>query len=189
MTTLVGVLGWPVETTAARRRCTTRRSRPSGLDWRYEFLPVEPERFESFVRALPERGLRGRERDDPAQAPGARLADAETEVATAVGAANTLSFRAGAIEAHNTDVEGISGRAPRARARGPRGHGGRLVLGAGGAARAAVFALLSKKRPASAVWNRHPERAQELVADLRPYAAETVLEAFRAGAGPLGPRS
>ena len=72
-----------------------------------------------------------------------------------LGAVNTLVAAAGQLVGHNTDVAGFlaalesAGCAPR-RA---------LVLGAGGAARAAVFALLSRGVTVT-VANRSPQRAQ-----------------------------
>jgi shikimate dehydrogenase len=177
VTTLVGVLGWPVEHSRSPAMHNAAFE-ALGLDWRYELLPVEPERFDSFVRALPAQGFVGANVTIPHKLRALALADADTEIASAVGAANTLSFRDGRIEAHNTDVEGfltaLRERAPAA----PEGMAA-LVLGAGGAARAAVFALLSAKAGRVAVWNRHFEKAEELVATLGRFAGETVLAAVQ----------
>ena len=61
--------------------------------------------------------------------------------------------------ADNTDVEGfltaLRERAPEA----PAGMNA-LVLGAGGAGRGVVYALLSAGAARVQVWNRHPERAE-----------------------------
>ena len=80
--------------------------------------------------------------------------------ARAIGAANTLTFGpGGAIRADNTDAPGlldaIGAPVPRTA----------LVLGAGGSARAAVHAL-RRAGAEVAVWNRTPERARRLAADL-----------------------
>jgi shikimate dehydrogenase len=95
-------------------------------------------------------------------------------VARAVGAANTLSFVQGRVRAENTDVEGflaaLRERIPAAPA-GMRA----LVLGAGGAARAVVYALAGAGAEAVHVWNRHPERAAALVADMASRPTETAL--------------
>src|SRR5215204_999527 len=77
-----------------------------------------------------------------------------------IGAANTLSFRDGGIRADNTDATGLLAALP-----GPVEGRKALVLGAGGSARAAVWALAGRGAPVS-VWNRTPERADELVRDL-----------------------
>ncbi len=133
-----------------------------GLDWRYELLPVEPERFDSFVRKLPERGFAGVNVTIPHKLRALGLSDRPSEVARATGAANTLLFTETGIEAENTDVAGflaaLRERAPEA----PAGMEA-LVLGAGGAARGVVYALLGAGAAGVSVWNRHPERAEELV--------------------------
>ncbi len=76
------------------------------------------------------------------------LADAPSEVAREIGAANTLVFAEGAIGAHNTDADGFLAALPAPPA-GQRA----LVLGAGGAARAVVWAL-EREGAEVEVWNR-----------------------------------
>jgi shikimate dehydrogenase len=147
-----------------------------GLDWHYEAIDVEPERFAEFVRGMPAHGFAGANVTIPHKVAALELADTATAVARGVGAANTLVFRDGAIHAENTDVEGtltaLRERAPEA----PAGMHA-LVLGAGGAARAVVFALIQGGAAAVEVWNRNPERAATLVSDLAPAAADTRLTA------------
>jgi shikimate dehydrogenase len=148
-----------------------------GMDWRYELLPVPPERLEAFLRELPARGFVGANVTIPHKLRALELADKATEVARAVGAANTLTFRDGEIEAHNTDVEGflaaLRERVPEA----PAGMDA-TVLGAGGAARAVVYALLQSGAARIRVWNRHPERARRLVESFSDHAPEGCLEAL-----------
>ena len=81
--------------------------RTLGLDWRYLKLPVPPERFEETVRALPGSGYRGANVTVPHKLAALRLADEASPAATAIGAANTLSFGDGAIAAENTDAGGL----------------------------------------------------------------------------------
>jgi shikimate dehydrogenase len=149
--------------------------RELGLDWRYEAVDVAPERFAEVLRSLPGQGFVGANVTIPHKLRALEAADQPTEVARAVGAANTLAFEGGGVHADNTDVEGfltaLRERAPQA----PAGMNA-LVLGAGGAARAVVFALLSAGTARVEVWNRHPERAEALVADLGPRAGRTVLQ-------------
>ncbi len=73
-------------------------------------------------------------------------------------------------------MDGLPHRPARA---GARGAGGlrALVLGAGGAGRAVVFALLQAGAARVEVWNRHPERAAALVSDLSVAAGATDLAA------------
>jgi shikimate dehydrogenase len=91
-----------------------------------------------------------------------RMADSATAAARATGAANTLAVRSGGtLEADNTDVAGLL--------RALTEHGVKLagasvlVLGAGGAARAAVQASREQGARFLAVANRTPERARVLV--------------------------
>jgi shikimate dehydrogenase len=133
-----------------------------GLErWRYQLLPVPPELFAETVRALPAAGFRGVNATIPHKQAALAVADEATERASAIGAANTLSFEAGGIIADNTD-------APALIAGLPFGVAGTtaLVLGAGGSARAAVWALRDAGAAEVRVWNRTPARAERLAAEL-----------------------
>ena len=128
--------------------------------WSYEAIEVAPQDFESLVRSLPERGYAGVNVTLPHKLAALELADTASDAAGEIGAANTLTFTEGAIGADNTDVDGLIGALPSDPA-GTRA----LVLGAGGSARAAVWAL----RRAGAevmIWNRTPEKAERLAAEL-----------------------
>jgi shikimate dehydrogenase len=125
-------------------------------DWSYQRLPVPPELFAETVRALPGSGFAGANVTIPHKAAALELATRASDAAGAIGAANTLTFAEGEILADNTDAPGLLAALPES----PTGAFA-LVLGAGGAARAAVWAL----REAGArvtVWSRRPERAAEL---------------------------
>jgi shikimate dehydrogenase len=184
MTTLVGVLGWPVEHSRSPAMHNAAFE-ALGLDWRYEPLPVEPQRYDAFVRDLPGRGFVGANVTIPHKLRALAGADSATEVARAVGAANTLTFRAGAIEADNTDVEGFLAALREHVPGAPQGLEA-TVLGAGGAARAVVYALLQAGASRVLVWNRHPERARELVESLSKWAQKSRLEAFPGTSPPPG---
>jgi shikimate dehydrogenase len=137
-----------------------------GLDWRYLKLPVPPERFVETARALPASGYRGANVTIPHKLAAHALADERTPAAAAIGAANTLTFEHGRVLADNTDAGGLSD------ALGEGVHGRTaLVLGAGGAGRAAVWALRDAGAEV-AVWNRTPERARELAAEMGVAHAE-----------------
>jgi shikimate dehydrogenase len=139
--------------------------RAVGLDWRYEAVAVPPERFEEVLGELPGQGFVGANVTIPHKLRALRAADSATAVAEAVGAANTLQFEGGRVLADNTDVGGFLDAVGERVPGGVAGMGA-LVLGAGGAARAIAFALASRDSPEIRVWNRHPERARELVEDL-----------------------
>jgi shikimate dehydrogenase len=133
-------------------------------------LPLPPERFEATVRALPAAGFRGVNVTIPHKEAALGLADEATATAAGVGAANTLTFLpSGAIHADNTDVHGLLEALPC----DPAGATA-LVLGAGGAARAAVYALIGAGAADVMVWNRTRARAEQLVAELGGRVLEAV---------------
>jgi shikimate dehydrogenase len=100
------------------------------------------------------------------------LADTATPAARAIGAANTLTFRDGAILADNPDAPGLIA----ALSRPVRGLTA-LVLGAGGSARAAAYALREAGAAEVRVHNRTPERARALAGALGVAHAETIAPA------------
>jgi shikimate dehydrogenase len=130
-------------------------------EWRYQLLPVPPELFGPTVRALPGAGFVGANVTIPHKQAALELADEAGEEAAAIGAANTLLFRDGAIRAENTDGPGLIQALPFS----PGGMTA-LVLGAGGSARAAVWALQRAGAAEVLVCNRSPERGIELCASL-----------------------
>jgi shikimate dehydrogenase len=181
VTTLAGVLGHPV----AHSRSPAMHNAAFaalGLDWRYVKLPVPPELFDRTVRALPGSGYRGANVTIPHKLAALAVADSATDAARAIGAANTLTFGAHGIEADNTDAGGVIdalGESPRGRTA--------LVLGAGGAARAVVWALIDAGASEVSIWNRTSERAEELAtafgarAVARPEPAEIAVNATSVG--------
>jgi len=159
---LCGVLGWPVRHSRSPAMHEAGYAALGLEDWRYQLLPVPPELFEETVRALPAVGFVGANATIPHKEAALALADEATPRARAIGAANTLSFAAGGrIHADNTDAPGLIDALPRS----PSGQRA-LVLGAGGTARAAVWALLDAGAAEVMVWNRTRARAEALCAAL-----------------------
>jgi shikimate dehydrogenase len=133
-----------------------------GLDgeWTYEAIELSPEEFAAGAAELPERGFVGANVTVPHKLAALALADEASPAAREIGAANTLSFTESGIRADNTDAPGLIAALP-----GPVAGRRALVLGAGGAARAAVWALLGGGADV-VVHNRTRERAEDLVAEL-----------------------
>jgi shikimate dehydrogenase len=129
-------------------------------EWSYEAIELSPDEFPHTVRRLPEDGFAGINVTVPHKVAALELATSASPSARAIGAANTLSFTGGEIAAENTDATGILAALP-------GGADGRraLVLGAGGSARAAVWALAGA---GAGVWivNRTPEKARAVAAEL-----------------------
>jgi shikimate dehydrogenase len=116
-------------------------------EWTYGALDVAPEDFEATVAELAvAEEYAGVNVTVPHKEAALAMADEASEGARAIGAANTLSFSGGQIAAANTDAGGLLRSLPASLAEGApeaaAGSGRRaLVLGAGGAARAAIWAL------------------------------------------------
>jgi shikimate dehydrogenase len=167
---LAGVLGFPVAHSRSPAMMNAAFAE-LGLDWRYLKLPVPPERFTETVRALPASGYRGANVTIPHKLAAQAVADELGEAARAIGAANTLVFDDGRIFAENTDAGGLLD------ALGEPIPSTALVLGAGGAGRAAVWALREAGARVS-IWNRTARRAEALASQFgvrhvpRPEAAD-----------------
>ncbi len=136
-----------------------------GDGWSYEAIDVRPEDFAAEVRALPAEGFVGANVTIPHKEAALEVADEASPAATEIGAANTLSFSEGKIRAENTDAPGLLAALPE-RAAGKRA----LVLGAGGSARAAAWAL-ARERASVEIWNRTGTRAAELAGALSATSA------------------
>ena len=158
----LGVLGWPV----AHSRSPAMHNaalEALGLEgWHYQRLPVPPSLFAETVRALAGSGFLGANVTIPHKEAALALADHASEAAREIGAANTLTFRSdGTIEAENTDAPGLL-QALGVEVRGLTAQ----VLGAGGSARAAVWALRRAGAAEVLVWNRTESRARDLAEQL-----------------------
>jgi shikimate dehydrogenase len=145
-------------------------------EWTYGMIDVEPEAFEVEVAEMAATGeYAGVNVTLPHKEAALAMADEASDAARAIGAANTLTFSDGRIAAANTDAGGVLRSLPAG-----IGGGGALVLGAGGAARAAIWALAQGGEGAPDadgnptlvpsfrvdVWNRTPERAETVAAEL-----------------------
>jgi shikimate dehydrogenase len=182
----LGVIGWPVSHSRSPAMFAAAFAEYGMEDWSYQRLPVAPELFDETVRALGASGFVGANVTIPHKQVALALADSASDAATAIGAANTLSFAAdGSIAAENTDAPGLI--AAIGRLTDLPAHPSALVLGAGGSARAAVWALLGAGAAAVSIWNRTPGRASALAAELgaravpAPVAADLLVNCTSVG--------
>lgn len=129
-------------------------------EWSYEAIDVAPDAFEARVREMAAEGFAGANVTVPHKGAALALADELSETAREIGAANTLVFESGEIRAENTDAGGLLGALPGSPARKRA-----LVLGAGGAARAVVWAL-AREGADIEVWNRTELRSRNLCDEL-----------------------
>ena len=185
MLTWAGVAGWPVAHSRSPAMFAAAFEAAGLQDWRYAALPLSPDRFAETVRALPGSGYRGLNVTIPHKQAALAVADRAEPAAAAIGAANSLTFEDGAIEAANTDAPGLLAALDEPPA-------GRrcLILGAGGSARAAAWALREAGAAEVAVWNRTPERAAALARELgvthaeRPGACDVLVNCTAVGLDP-----
>jgi shikimate dehydrogenase len=157
----LAVLGYPV----AHSRSPAMHSAALaelglGEEWSYEAIEVAPDAFDARVRAMPGEGFVGANVTVPHKSAALALAEELSETAREIGAANTLIFDDGQVRAENTDAEGLLRALPSS----PSGKRA-LVLGAGGAARAVVWALL-REGASVEVWNRTELRSRNLCEEL-----------------------
>jgi shikimate dehydrogenase len=179
----LGVLGWPVahSRSPAIHNAALRSLGMAG--WHYQRLPVPPRLFAETTRSLAQSGFVGANVTIPHKQAALALADQASDTARAVGAANTLTFVAdGTVAAENTDAPGLLA-ALGASVRGERA----LVLGAGGSARAAAWALREAGASEVSIWNRTRERGEALASELglrfvrEPGPAEVLINCTSVG--------
>lgn len=132
-----------------------------GIPGSYERIDVHPDSIGRFLAGLPRSGFAGGNVTIPHKEAAHRAADRLDEAAELIGAANTLWLEEGRLAAGNTDAYGFAANLD---AEAPHWRKGRtaLVLGAGGAARAVLFALKEAGFGDIRLVNRTLSRAREL---------------------------
>jgi shikimate dehydrogenase len=159
---LAGVAGWPVGHSLSPALHGYWIAE-HGIDAAYVPLAIRPEDFGDVFKALPRLGFRGLNVTLPHKEAAFRAVDARDETAEATGAVNTVVFDGGRALGRNSDVFGF---AESLREGGVASLHGQdvLVLGAGGAARGVLAALITLGAARIHVVNRTPEKVAALVA-------------------------
>ncbi len=161
-TQLMGIIGRPVSHSYSPAMHNAAAA-ALGLNWRYVPLPVPPERLGDALRGLVALGFRGVNVTVPYKEAVLPYLDAIYPAAQVIGAVNTIVVGDGRLTGFNTDWSGFLADL--------ESHQlalyGRdcLVLGAGGSARAVVYALLWRGGRVT-VLARREEQARQLAADL-----------------------
>ena len=163
-TRLIALLGDPVDHSFSPT-FQNAAIRGAGLDAVYLALRCDADRFPDLLRALVAAGGAGNV-TVPHKRRAAELVEDATGAVRRTGACNTFWPEGGRVLGHNTDVAGFSAAA-RVLIGSPAG-ARVLVLGAGGAARAAVAALLDDRADAIHLLNRTVASAESLRKDLDP---------------------
>ena len=135
----------------------------AGLDYVYAALPVRADALASAVRGLCDAGIAGFNVTIPFKTEIIPLLDALSEDARRIQAVNTVVIEDGRMVGHNTDVVGfLAGFAERGIAlTGKKA----VLIGAGGAARAALWGLLRSGVSSVAIGVRSVEKGAALAAD------------------------
>jgi shikimate dehydrogenase len=165
---VAGVAGWPIAHSLSPMMMG-QWIKQLGLDGLYAPFAIAPEHHRDAFASLSSTGLVGLNVTIPYKQSALEISDSVSAAAEAVGAANLLTFKQGIIHADNTDIVGFldalrhAGSQLDTRTRV-------LLLGAGGAARAAAYALSVADVAEINLCNRSSERAERLAADLVPGA-------------------
>ncbi|MBP1805146.1 shikimate dehydrogenase [Rubellimicrobium aerolatum] len=161
---LAGVVGRPVTHSRSPKLHRHWLAR-HGIAGDYVAMDVGEADLAEVLRALPKAGFRGVNVTIPHKAAALALADEATERARRIGAANLLVFEDGRILADNTDGEGFLESLRQGAPEWDAGAGPATVLGAGGAARAVIVALLDAGAPEVLLTNRTRENADALAGE------------------------
>ncbi len=163
---VAGVIGWPVRQSLSPRLYGHWLAE-YGIEGAFVALPTRPEDFSTVLRGLRLGGFRGVSVTVPHKEAAFALADRCDAAALAAGAVNQLVFQDdGSITGLNTDAGGLA--ASLREALGAETLTGKpaILLGAGGAARAAILALNDLGASEIRILNRNRLRAETLAAAL-----------------------
>ena len=151
--------------------------RTLGIDGSYEFADVAPEDFETFFRRLKQNGFAGGNITRPHKEQAFRLVDRREPAADAIGAVNTVWYEGDALIGGNTDWLGIVLSLDAIHPGWDSSPGKVVVLGAGGSARASLYAFLQRKFSVSIV-NRTRTRADQLAGEFGAGASAHGMDAL-----------
>jgi shikimate dehydrogenase len=177
-----GVAGWPI----AQSRSPIIHGHwldELGIAGTYERFAVPPGEFGSFASTIGQDGLLGSNVTAPHKEAAFAACDRLTAVAETLAAVNTLWREGDVLWGDNTDVEGFLANMDDAAPGWAAQPGSAVVIGAGGAARAIVYALLSRRFQRVAIVNRTEERGLALA---RRFGRATVALPWSALACELG---
>ncbi len=163
MTIKACVIGWPVEHSRSPL-IHGHWLEKHGIGGSYTKQSVAPADFDDFVRAMPGRGFAGGNVTVPHKEAALKCAEVVDQAARKIGAANTLWFEDGKLHASNTDAYGFLANLDEGAPGWDEGNPIAMVLGAGGASRAILHALLSRGIKQIRLLNRTFSRAEALAA-------------------------
>jgi shikimate dehydrogenase len=156
-----GVIGWPIE--HSRSPMIHRYwLNELGIPGNYDKFAVRPEDFREFAGTIGKDGFLGANVTVPHKETAFDVCERRTDVAAALGAVNTLWREEGQLWGDNTDVAGFLANLDEVAPGWDERRRLAIVIGAGGAARGIIYALVSRGFERIAVFNRTQARAQTL---------------------------
>lgn len=158
---LAGVTGWPVAHSLSPR-LHGHWLAAHGIDGAYVPLAIRREDFARSIDALARTGFAGVNVTVPHKEAAFAIAHHLDEAARAAGAVNLLLFHDGRIEGRNTDALGLAASLSEELGKNALTGKDVAILGAGGAARAAVLALASLGARSIRILARNKARAETL---------------------------
>ena len=165
---LAGVIGWPISHSKSPVLHGHWLAR-HGIDGAYVPMAVAPNDLPRAVHGLRALGFRGCNVTVPHKQAVMACCDRIADDAKRIGAVNTLIVENdGTLVGRNTDGIGFLQNLKTADTGWRPGIGPALVIGAGGAARAVLYALLEAGVPEIRLANRTVERAEGLAAEFSP---------------------
>jgi shikimate dehydrogenase len=163
---LAGVMGWPI----AQSRSPVLHNywiKKYNLNGRYVPLAVRPERLADAIRGLPALGFRGCNLTMPHKQLAITMVDKLTDTAKRIGAVNCIVVGDdGKMLGTNNDGNGYVLSVQEVAPQWKPSDGLIVILGAGGAARAIIVAMLERGAKEILVINRTFEKAEALAKDL-----------------------
>lgn len=171
--------------------------RTLGIDGSYGMVDVPPEDFAAFFRDLGGHGYVGANITKPHKEAAFALVARRDGAAEAIGAVNMVWIEKDRLIGDNTDAPGYLAHLDECAAGWAAAGGQAVVIGAGGAARAVVYALLGRGLDVAIV-NRTRSRAEELarrfgsrvsvhgIAELSGLLGETALLTNTSSLGAIG---
>lgn len=170
-----GVMGWPVDHSLSPR-VHGFWLKQHGIAGQYIRIPVEPENFKDRLKALADDGFVGVNVTVPHKEAALEVVDDVHPLAQRIGAVNTIVVREdGSLYGFNTDGFGFLENLKTGCTTFDPTHGPAVVLGAGGAARAIVVALLDAGTPEIRLLNRTKDRAQHLAHQVQGLGSGSVV--------------
>jgi shikimate dehydrogenase len=161
------VVGWPIKHS---RSPIIHRFwlKELGIEGDYVVQPVEPERAAIFFARFAESGYVGGNVTVPHKETAYAAVTRREPAARAIGAVNTLWLEDGALVGTNTDATGFLANLDQEAPGWDKAGGTAVVLGAGGAARAIVWALTTRGFARIHIVNRTATRAAALAERFGP---------------------